>query len=152
MKQGVAYEHSYSPVAHASRICTMLALATAEGMLIDHVDIRQAFLPGDMLEEQVFEGDVYIPPPPGYGEDEKCVYRLCAPLYGACTSSRAWHKTMSAFTKQQGFKTVGFENSVWCRHDANGKKIMVGSHIDDFRICGTNRTCLDEFRFAASAA
>jgi len=67
MKQGVAYEHSYSPVAHASGICTMLALATAEDMLIDHVDIRQAFLQGDMLEEQVFEGDVYIPPHPGYG-------------------------------------------------------------------------------------
>ena len=25
---------------------------------------------------------------------------------------------------------------------------MVGSHIDDFCICGTNRACLDEFRFA----
>jgi len=32
-------------------------------------------------------------------------------------------------------------------HDANGK-IMVDSHIDDFCICGTNRACLDEFRFA----
>jgi len=83
-----------------------------------------------------------------YGEDEKCVYRLCAPLYGACTSSRVWHKTMSAFTKQQGFKTVSFENSVWCCHDANGENIMVGSHIDDFCICCTNRTCLDEFSFA----
>ena len=49
--------------------------------------------------------------------------------------------------ERQGFKTVGFEKSMWCRHDANGK-IMVGSHIDDFCICGTNRVCLDEFRFA----
>jgi len=32
-------------------------------------------------------------------------------------------------------------------HDANGK-IMVDSHIDDFFICGTNRCCLHEFRFA----
>ena len=126
----------------------MLALATAEDMLIDHVDISQAFFQGDMLGAQVFEGNVYIPPPPGYGEDEKCVNCLCASLYGACTSSRAWHKTMSAFVEQQGFKTVGFENSVWCHHDANGEKIMVGSHIDDFCICGTNRACLDKFRFA----
>jgi len=97
MKQGVDYEHSYSPVPHASGFRTMLALATAEDMLIDHVDISQAFLQGDMLEEEGFEGAVYISPPPGYGEDAKYVYRLCAPLYGACTSSRAWHKTMSAF-------------------------------------------------------
>ena len=71
---------------------------------------------------------------------------FCALLYIACTSSRAWHKTMSAFMERQGFKTVGFEKSMWCRHDANGDKIMVGSHIDDFCICGTNRACLDEFR------
>jgi len=40
----------------------MLALATAEDMLIDHVDINQAFLQGDMLEEDGFEGNVYISP------------------------------------------------------------------------------------------
>ena len=44
MKQGVKYEHSYSPVPHASGFRTMLALATAEDMLIDHVDINRAFL------------------------------------------------------------------------------------------------------------
>jgi len=109
MKQGVDYEHSYSPVPHASGFRTILALATAKDMLIDHVDISQAFLQGDMLEEEGFEGDVFISPPPGYGEDAKYVYRLCAPLYGACTSSRAWHKTMSAFMERQGFKTVGLK-------------------------------------------
>jgi len=87
----------------------MLALATAEDMLIDHVVISQAFLQGDLLEEEGFEGDVFISPPPRYGKDAKYVYRLCTPLYGACTSSRAWHKTMSAFMERQGFKTVGFK-------------------------------------------
>ena len=52
-----------------------------------NVDINRAFLQDDMLEEEGFEGDVYISPPPGYGEDAKYVYRLCAPLYGACTNS-----------------------------------------------------------------
>jgi len=96
----VAYERSHSPVQHASGFRTVLALATAEDLLVDDVDINQAFLQVDMLKEKAFEGDVYISPPPGYGEDEKCVYCLCAPLYGACTSSQAWHKTMSAFMKQ----------------------------------------------------
>jgi len=107
----------------------MLALATAEEKLIDHVDISQVFLQGDLLEEEGFEGDVFISPPPGYGEDAKFVYRLCAPLLGACTSSWAWHTTMSAFMERQGFKTVGFEKSMWCHHDSNGDKIMVGSHV-----------------------
>jgi len=109
MKQGVDYEHSYLPVPHASGLRTMLALATAEDMLIDHVNISQAFLQGDLLEEEGFEDNLLISPPPGYGEDVKYVYRLCAPLYGACTSSLAWHKAMSAFMERPGLKTVGFE-------------------------------------------
>ena len=85
-------------------------LAPAAAMLTNHVGISQAFLQGDLLEEQGFEGDVYILPPPGYGEDPKyfCCFR--APLYGACTSSRAWHKKMSAFMEQQDFKTVKMEH------------------------------------------
>jgi len=58
----------------------MLALATAEDMLINHVDISQAFLQGDLFEEEGFEGDVFISPPSGYSEDAKYVYHLCAPL------------------------------------------------------------------------
>ena len=42
MQQDVDYEHSYSPVPHASGFRTMHALATAEDMLIDHVNINQA--------------------------------------------------------------------------------------------------------------
>ena len=148
MEQGVDYEHSYSPVPHASGFRTILALATSEDMLIDHVDISQAFLQADMLVEEGFEGEIYITPPPGYGEDDKYVYRLLRPLYGSCTSSRAWHKTMSAFMEKQGFKTVGFEKSMWYRQDANGDKLLVGSHIDDFCIAGSNRACLDKFRLA----
>ena len=53
-----------------------IALATAEDKLIDHVYISQAFLQGDLLEEEGFEGDMFISPPPGYSEDAKFVYRL----------------------------------------------------------------------------
>ena len=45
-----------------------IALATAEDKLIDHVYISQAFLQGDLLEEEGFEGDMFISPPLGYGE------------------------------------------------------------------------------------
>jgi len=107
MKQGVHYEHSYSSVPQASGFCTMLAI---EDMLITHVDIIQAFLQGDMLKEECFEGDVYILPPPGYGEDAKYVYHLCALLYSACTSSLAWHKTMTVFMEQQGSRQLASKN------------------------------------------
>ena len=67
----------------------------------------------DMLVEEGFEGEIYITPPPGYGEDDKYVYCLLRLFYSSCTSSRAWHKTMLAFMKKQGLETVCFEKSMW---------------------------------------
>jgi hypothetical protein len=49
--------------------------------------------------------------PPGYDEDPAYVYELLKPFYGAPSSSRAWHKTMSGFMREEGFSTVGFEKS-----------------------------------------
>jgi len=144
MKQGRDYEHSFSPVPHASGFRLMLALATAEDMYIDHVDISQAFVQGDLIE-----GDrrIFMTAPPGYDEDPAYVYELLKPLYGAPSSSRAWHKTMSGFMREEGFSTVGFEKSMWFR-ERDGERLLVGAHIDDFIICGSSRDAVDSFRLA----
>ena len=60
-------------------------------------------------------------------------------------SARCWHLTMSNWLKNEGFNTVGYEKSMWCKEE-NGHKIIMGSHIDDFIICSTSRQMLDHFR------
>ena len=114
-------------------------------MHMDHVDISQAFVQGELLPGDGHNGNVYISPPPGYDEDPAYVYRLRRPLYGMPSAARAWFKTMSAFLKSEGCSTVGFEGSMWtCVKD--GHRVILGAHIDDFIICCANRSVLDEFR------
>ena len=131
MQQVVDCEHSYSPVPYASRFRTRLALATTEDMLIDHVDISQAFLQGDLLEEEGFEGDVFISPLPMVRMQNISVasahcYMVPAPAVG--------HGTKPC--------------QLLCKASRqSGDKIIVGSQIVDFCICGTNCACLDKFRF-----
>ena len=43
------YEDAFSPVPHASGFRTILSLATAFDMHMDHVDISQAFVQGELL-------------------------------------------------------------------------------------------------------
>ena len=139
------YEDAFSPVPHASGFRTILSLATAFDMHMDHVDISQAFVQGELLPGDGHNGNVYISPPPGYDEDPAYVYRLRRPLYGMPSAARAWFKTMSAFLKSEGCSTVGFEGSMWtCVKD--GHRVILGAHIDDFIICCANRSVLDEFR------
>ena len=62
----------------------LLALAAQEGWQV-HMDVKSAFLNGDLKEE------VYVHQPPGYaiaGEEGK-VYRLCKTLYGLRQAERA---------------------------------------------------------------
>ena len=145
MKPSVDYADAFSPVPHASGFRTLVALAAANDMEMDQIDISQAFLQGDLLPGDGRRGRVFIAPPPGHPEEEGIVWQLLKPLYGMPQSARCWHLTMSNWLKNEGFNTVGYEKSMWCKEE-NGHKILMGSHIDDFIICSTSRQMLDHFR------
>ena len=150
-EQGVGdFEDAFSPVPHASGFRTILALATQHDMHCDHVDISQAFVQGDLLPGDGYQGKVYISPPKGFDEDPDYVYELRRPLYGMPSAARAWHTTMSSYLKDQGCKTVGFERSMWTTV-RNGHTILITAHIDDFILACSDRATLDDFRTALLA-
>ena len=53
MKQVVEFEQSFSPVPHASSFQTMLSMATASDMFIEQIDISQAFVQADLIDNQL---------------------------------------------------------------------------------------------------
>jgi hypothetical protein len=91
----------------------MMSIAIANDMELHKVDIEQAFLQADKLDEGV-NGRYFINPPPGSPEagNKNVVYEVLKPLYGSPSSPRALHKTMDAYFKSEGFDTIGFEESV----------------------------------------
>ena len=58
----------------------LLALAAQEGWQVHHMDMKSAFLNGDLKEE------VYVRQPPSYAitREEGKVHRLHKALYGLC--------------------------------------------------------------------
>ena len=55
---GIDYEDTFALVARISSVCTLLAVATASKWDIFQMDVKNAFLNGDLSEE------VYMQPPP----------------------------------------------------------------------------------------
>ena len=88
------YDDAFSPVPHASGFRTILSLATASDMHLASVDISQAFVQGELLPGDGYNGKVYISTPPGYDEDPLYVYLLHKPLYGMPSAARVWHTTV----------------------------------------------------------
>ena len=83
-QEGVDYDDAFAPVAHMESVRVFLALAAQEGWRVHHMDVKSAFLNGDLKEE------VYVPQPPGFAVvGRKTVYRLRKALYGLRQEPRA---------------------------------------------------------------
>jgi hypothetical protein len=77
-RQGIDYEEVFAPVARLESVRLLLALAASEGWPIHHMDVRSAFLNGELREQ------VFVAQPPGFvvaGQERK-VLRLVKALYG----------------------------------------------------------------------
>ena len=76
-QEGIDYDDAFAPVARMESV-RVLALAAQEGWQVHHMDVKSAFLNGDLKEK------VYVRQPPSYivAREEGKVYRLLSTKYG----------------------------------------------------------------------
>jgi len=77
------YEETFAPVAHMTTVGTLLAVAASSSWAISQMDVKNAFLHGNLKEE------VYMQPHPGVDAPLGYVCRLKRALYGLKYSPRA---------------------------------------------------------------
>ena len=91
---GVDYFNTYAPVARLASIRTVLVFTTAEDLETGQINIKGAYLNGELTENKV----IYMKQPPGYtmsGSDGKpLVCRLQKALYGLKQSGHCWYQKL----------------------------------------------------------
>ncbi|KAJ7962205.1 Retrovirus-related Pol polyprotein from transposon TNT 1-94 [Quillaja saponaria] len=104
---GVDYTEVFAPVARHDTIRLVIALAAHNSWPIFQLDVKSAFLHGN-LEEQVF-----VEQPPGYikiGNEHK-VYKLKKAFYGLKQAPCAWYSCIEAyFLKEDDLIFTGNDN------------------------------------------
>jgi hypothetical protein len=86
--EGIDFDEIFSPVVHFKTVRLMIALTSLENWHIQGVDVRSAFLYGELDEE------IYMEQPEGFrirGQENK-VLRLRRALYGLKQAALAWWK------------------------------------------------------------
>ena len=110
---------------------TVIALATANGRHLHQVDIKNAFLQGELEEE------VYMIQPPSFElrVHPNAVYRLKKPLYGLKEALRAWHSKITQYLHQIGFRMSKSDTSLYIRHESDSPIVII-LYVDDLFIGG----------------
>ena len=82
---GVNYEETFAPMAKMITVCTILALAASSDWPLHQMDVKNAFLHGDLKK------CIYMKPPPGlFPFPTSHVCKLHHSLYGLKQAPRAW--------------------------------------------------------------
>jgi hypothetical protein len=81
----IDYDETFTPVAKMDSIRLELSIVKAKGWEVHQMDVKNAFLHGDLSEE------IYMEQPQGFMQDSSLVYRLKKFLYGLKQALRAWY-------------------------------------------------------------
>lgn len=134
---GIDYFDTYAPVARLASIRTVLALAAREGMELHQVDIKGAYLNGELTEDEV----IYMRQPPGYASRDhptSYVCRLRKTLYGLKQSGRRWYqKLVQILVDSLGFTRCEVDQAVFFKREGNSDLTIVVVHVDDCTIAAS---------------
>ncbi|KAK2457000.1 hypothetical protein QL285_004317 [Trifolium repens] len=126
-KKGIDFEEIFSPVVKMTSIRAILGLAAKLDLEIEQLDVKTAFLHGDLEEE------IYMEQPEGFTEPgkEHLVCRLKKSLYGLKQAPRQWYKK-------------------FVKNYENGESIILLLYVDDMLIVGRDKTKIAALKKALS--
>jgi hypothetical protein len=130
---GIDFDEVFALVTRMESIWLLLALAAQEGWPVHQMDVKSAFLNGELKE-------VYVKQPPGFvvTSKEGKVLRLCKELYGLRQAPRAWNTKLDYTLKEMGFKQSEHEHAIYRR--ITGEAILlIGVYVDDLIITGSSK-------------
>ena len=115
-KEGLDYFDTYSPVTRITSICMLIAIAVLHNLEIHQMDVKIAFLNGDLNEE------IYMDQPEGFislGQEKK-VCRLVKSLYGLKQAPKQWHEKFDKVMMSNGFTINECDKCVYVKETNNG--------------------------------
>jgi hypothetical protein len=139
-REGIDYKDTFAPVAKLVTVRCLLAIAAVRHWPLHQMDVQNAFLHGDLVEE------VYMLPPPGYcRQGENVVCRLHKSLYGLKQASRSWFQRFSCAIQEIGFQQSKADYSLFTQ--VRGASItVVLLYVDDMVITGNDETAINDLK------
>ncbi|KAL0456401.1 UNVERIFIED_CONTAM: Retrovirus-related Pol polyprotein from transposon RE1 [Sesamum latifolium] len=126
---GIDYDETFARVARLTSIRSLIAIAAARQWKLFQMDVKNAFLNGDLSEE------VCMQPLPGYDCPPDKVCRLRKALYGLKQAPRAWFSKFNNTICRFGFQFSPHDHALFIRKTTHGSTLLL-LYVDDMIITG----------------
>jgi Reverse transcriptase (RNA-dependent DNA polymerase)/gag-polypeptide of LTR copia-type/GAG-pre-integrase domain/Integrase core domain len=125
-KEGVDYTETFAPVTRFSSIRTLIALAAYYDMEIHQMDVKTAFLHGDL------DVDIYMNQPDGFVVKgaENLVCKLKKSLYGLKQAGRAWYQKIDTALLNMRFDRLETDHCVYVLRQKQ-LVVFIALYVDD---------------------
>jgi hypothetical protein len=132
-KEGIDYFDTYALVARITSIRILMALASIYDLYVHQMDVKTAFLNGDLDEE------VYMEQPEGFvlPNNEKKVCKFVKSFYGLKQAHKQWNGKFDIVILSNGFKHNGADKCIYSKFTKE-YGVIVCLYVDDMLIFGTN--------------
>ena len=136
-REGIDYDEVFAPVSKYTTLRALLALAASQDLEIHQLDIKTAFLNGELEEE------VWIQQPPGYEtSDSGMACHLHKTLYGLKQAPRAWHAKLRQELEAIGFHPSAADPALFIKPGANPTLLL--TYVDDILVVSRSISAVND--------
>lgn len=129
---GIDYNHTYAPVLSYTSLRILLALGATMNLLIEQMDVKTAFLHGNLEEE------IYMEIPKGVSHEDDQVWRLKKSIYGLKQSPRQWNARLHEVLTSSGLARCTADPCVYTKRLGHDKLLILGVYVDDLLLLSNN--------------
>ncbi|GJZ23799.1 putative ribonuclease H-like domain-containing protein [Tanacetum coccineum] len=139
-EEGINFEESFAQIALIEAIRIFIANATSKNITIYQMDVKTAFLNGELKEE------VYVSQLEGfvYPDHPTHVYHLKKALYGLKQAPRVWYDALSRFLLDNKFSKGVVDPTLFTRKISK-HILLVQIYVDDIIFASTGPKACDIF-------
>ena len=135
---GVDFNETFAPVVRLETIRAILALAVKEDWEIQQMDVKGAYLNGDLKEK------IYMKQPEGFSDGTAQLCRLIKTLYGLKQSGREWNNKLNSKLHNIGFERLQSDPCIYIRKTNRIEIITVW--VDDLLLFTKDKIQMDNLK------
>ncbi|CAM8978460.1 unnamed protein product [Rhodiola kirilowii] len=138
-KEGIDYNEIFAPVVKYNTLRLLLTMSTVFNWEIDQMDVKTAFLNGDLEET------IYMKQPKGF-VDRKFPEHVCYLIYGLKQSPRQWNRKFDACMTDLCFSKSKYDSCLYLKNMNAKYHAFVLLYVDDMLIISESRPIVNSIK------